>query len=218
MEIVVKTFAIGIYETNCYVVYDKHSRWGVVIDAPDGIASVLQYIRGQELSIGHILLTHGHFDHIGGLDALRRATGAAVAIHEADAYMLDSAGGCLGSGIPGYKHPSAKADLYVTDGQRLSAGNLDIQVYHVPGHTAGDTAYQIGNHLFTGDTLFEQSIGRTDLPGGNLQQLLASIGRLIALEDCAVYPGHGPATTLERERKYNPHLQGNFEERYDDLY
>jgi len=176
----------------------------VVIDPDCDAASVLAKLEQAGAQLEYILLTHGHFDHIGGVEALRKATGAHVYIHSLDAHMLRSPADNL-SQMDGPVTQCTPADQSVTDGQCLPFGSLQIRVLHTPGHTPGSCCYLLEDVLFAGDTLFQGSVGRWDFPGGELTTLLHSVRGLMQLpDDTRVYAGHGDATTIGREHKYNP--------------
>lgn len=192
----VKCLPLGAYQTNCYFAWGDNSDACIVIDpgyAPD---TVLQTAKQLGKSICAILLTHGHFDHVGGATSIAQQTGCEVYCHEGDLSLppLFTAGA-----IP-YTH------LYA-EGDRLSLAGLELKVLHTPGHTPGSVCLLCEDTLFSGDTLFMDSCGRTDLPGGSNAAILRSLSRLAALEgDFKVLPGHGSATTLANEKKYNPYL------------
>lgn len=194
---IVDTLVLGPVQTNCYIVRGEAGGEAVVIDPaaePERIKAALEGKTPRAF-----LLTHGHFDHTG---ALRGFPGVPIYIHPADAVMLEdpawSAGGLIGDNAP---RPAATD--FVQEGTQLQLAGLMIRVMHVPGHTMGSVAYQIGDALFTGDTLFCRGYGRTDLPGGSMADEMRSVRRLLRLDkDWTVYPGHGNATTLQAEREY----------------
>lgn len=206
---IIESITSGIIETNGYVVGDPVSRTGMFIDAPDeGAAGMLELAHRHSLTITHIINTHGHWDHIPGNYALKINTGASVLIHENDAhYLLDPT--TLLFQLPFSIEPMTP-DGYLNDNQILKLGNLQFIVLHTPGHTAGSICLYEPNEkvLFSGDTLFSGSVGRTDLPGGNWEILLESIKqRLLVLPDSTiVYPGHGSSSTIGTERRENPFL------------
>ena len=194
----IKTLPLGSYQTNCYIVWEEESSECIVIDPGFTPEVVLQKAKELGKRIDAILLTHGHFDHVGGVRAIADLTGCAVYIHEQELSMPEAWTG---------------GPLYYTDtygqGDVLQLCGLTLRVLHTPGHTPGSVCLLCGDTLFSGDTLFMDSCGRTDLPGGNTATLLASLKRLAALPgDYQVLSGHGPATTLSAERQYNPYLQG----------
>ena len=154
----------------------------------------------------YILLTHGHFDHISGVKALKEDFGGDVVIHREDAGCLYDKSKSLASKFFFPQH-DVTADVLVDDGQRLPFGEGEIEVIHTPGHTKGSVCYTIEDIMLSGDTLFKSSIGRTDFPGGSFEEIKASLKKLAALEkNYTVYPGHDVSTTLEREKKYNPYV------------
>ena len=193
----IETLTLGPVGTNCYIVYNEGSEEAVVIDPAAEGERIRQAL--EDKKIAAILLTHGHFDHTG---ALKDFPGVPVYIHPADDIMLKDpswhAGGMIGD-------TDARPDAtdYVQEGTRLYLADLAIRVYHVPGHTLGSVAYEIGDALFTGDTLFCRGFGRTDLPGGSMVDEMRSVRRLLHLEkDLIVLPGHGEPTTLKAEREH----------------
>ena len=195
----IKCLPVGHLMTNCYVVGDEESRVCAVIDPGDESNTILDYLEENHLKCGAILLTHGHYDHVGAVDAVREETGALVYMHEADA------GNAVGSDFFAYEPPEGSIMLH--EGSVVQIGPLHFDVLETPGHTPGGLTFRCENALFTGDTLFQGSCGRTDLPGGNMEQELRSLARLASLEgDYEVYPGHMDFSTLDFERRYNPYL------------
>ena len=201
--------SVGQLEVNCYVLWDKATLDAFVIDPGADHADILDAVKGRGLRVKYVVNTHGHFDHVGADKNITEALGAKLAIHESDAPLLADAHdhGAMW-GIKTDKQP--EADIYIKDGDELNSGGLSLKVIHTPGHTVGGVCLYEKNDglLFTGDTLFAGSIGRTDFPGGSLAEIMSSINdKLLPLgDDVKVYPGHGPASTIGRERRTNPYL------------
>lgn len=197
---------------NCYLVSCDQTGKAVLIDPGAGSRMILNWLNKHNLDIRYILLTHGHCDHIGAVEELRRELGLQVAIHKDDADMLlDPA-----KNLSLYLGKSVKlspAEILLEDNQELTVGNTTVKVLHTPGHTPGSICLLTEEGLISGDTLFNGSVGRTDFPGGNMKVLIDSISRkLLPLDDnTPVYPGHESKTTIGRERKYNPFICGNYE-------
>jgi hydroxyacylglutathione hydrolase len=195
---------------NCWLLWDPETREAVVVDPGEGSAEILAAIAEHDLTVTAIWLTHAHLDHVLGLTALREATGAPVWLHPDDRRWYDALpeqGRFFGlSGL----QPLAPPDQELVDGQSVHCGPWTFTVHHAPGHAPGHVAF-VGHGLaIAGDLLFEDSIGRTDLAGGDAATLLASIERvLLILPDATrVLPGHGEETTVGRERRQNPFLRG----------
>lgn len=198
---------VGQLGVNCYIPYCEQTRHCAVIDPGDRAEKILALIEKNSLSLKYILLTHGHFDHIGAVNELKEQTGAQVVVHHEDLDMIMDPDKNLSSYV-GSKHIKVSADLMVEDGMALQIGNITLEVIHTPGHTRGGVSYLGEGLLFTGDTLFAGSVGRTDLPGGNHHTLIKSIKeKVLSLNDnLIIYPGHGPKSTLGQERTSNPYL------------
>lgn len=195
---IVYGFAVGAMQANCYLVGDSSTRKAAVIDPGAEEHRILMECAKRRLSVDKILLTHAHPDHIGAALELRRTTGAELCCHRDEAPVLQAV---LGRG--------AAPDHPLVDGEQIAIGKLMIKTLHTPGHTPGGVCYLARPCLFTGDTLFRRSIGRTDFPGGSHQQLIESITKqLLPLEDeLIVLPGHMGKTTLVEEKRHNPFLQ-----------
>lgn len=200
--------AMGAMGANCYILSCPETKKAVVIDPGADGKRLQRWILEKGYQIEYILLTHGHFDHIGAVDDLRELFQTKVGIHEADAAMLTNGQANLSSFV-GRAFEMKSADFLLEDGQVLTVGNLSITVLATPGHTQGGVCFLTSEGLLSGDTLFDGSIGRTDFPGGSLEQLLDGIGKklLVLPEETRVYPGHGSETTIGREKRENPFLR-----------
>jgi hydroxyacylglutathione hydrolase len=209
---IIERVVVSPFATNCYIVGSESSREGIIIDPGDESKVILKKVSDLGLDIKLIVLTHGHIDHIGALKDIKEATGAEMAIHTDDAQSLRGKGGLiismLVSGLPYPKPPPP--DRLLKDGDGLNVADLHLRVLHTPGHTPGGICLAGEGVVFSGDTLFNFGIGRTDLPGGSYRQLMESIHtKLMVLpDDTTVYPGHGPETTIGAERAGNPFLSG----------
>jgi hydroxyacylglutathione hydrolase len=202
---------VGILQCNCSIFGDEQSHEAVVIDPGDEIQKILAILAKHQLRVKAIIITHAHIDHIGGAQKLKAATGAPVYMNANDQPLsehLDAQAAWLGMATP----ERTTIDVDAREGEKVTLGPAEFQVLHTPGHTQGSISLWIPaeNKLIAGDTLFLDSIGRTDLPGGDYEQILRSIhDKLLPLADTtAVIPGHGPSTMIGRERARNPFLQG----------
>lgn len=200
----------GPLQVNCWIVADSGE--AAVID-PGGDVDAIEGAVGADTVVA-IVLTHAHFDHLGGVRELVAATGAPVLVHEADAHRVttDDALGTGGALFGFFSATAPPADRMLADGDVVAAGRVQLSVVHTPGHTAGSICLLATDpdtgvvHLFSGDTVFSGSVGRTDLPGGDARALARSIATRIAVlpPSTSVHPGHGPDTTIEREARVNP--------------
>ena len=206
--------AVGPFFKNGFVLGCEETREAVLIDPGDEVEELLAIAAQQSLAIRHILLTHAHVDHITGVGAAKKALGVPIYLHREDLFLYDDIveiGAMFGMNV----QPQPPVDIFYTPGQVITFGTLEARPHHTPGHCPGGVCLEIrtkgqpGKDLVVGDTLFAGSIGRTDLPGGDLKRLLASIRNVLFPfgDDARVYPGHGPATTIGQERKTNPFLQ-----------
>ena len=204
-----KRIPLGPLWTNSYVIDDGNGT-ALCFDAGGDPADVLGWLRNENLKLAAIVLTHGHMDHILGVAPLACATGAAVYVPESDESLLRDPNMNLAAEF-GYSVEPVKSDHIVRDGDVFTAGNMTVEALHTPGHTPGSSCYIVSQGeeklLVSGDTLFARSIGRTDLAGGDADAMTKSLARLAAIPgDMPVLPGHGPETSLERERQLNPFL------------
>ncbi len=204
----VETLVVGPIEENCYVLRDDDTDAGIIIDPGDNGQEILAYVRDNGIKVKLIVNTHGHWDHIGAVDFLRDELAVGLAIHADDASMLTATREEMAaySVFAGGKRP---AEILLKDGDTISFGNSSLKVIHTPGHTRGGICLYGGGCLFSGDTLFAGSVGRTDFPGGDYRAILHSVNiQLEQVDDeTRVFPGHGPATRMGRERRCNPYLQ-----------
>ena len=209
----VETQAVGPFFKNGFIVGCETTREAVLIDPGDEVASLLAFAEKQKLAIRHILLTHGHVDHVTGVAAAKRALGVPVFLHRDDLFLYERAvqtGAMFGLTV----EPQPPIDVFYSAGQVITFGEYEVRPHHTPGHCPGGVCLQIGKKgavgmdLFVGDTLFAGAIGRTDLPGGDHQTLIASIRNVLFPfgDEAIVYPGHGPSTTIGQERRTNPFL------------
>jgi hydroxyacylglutathione hydrolase len=201
---------VGMLGCNCSVIGDEISREAIVIDPGDDVSKIVEILERNRLTVKMIVITHAHIDHIGGAAKLRAQTGAPVYMHEADKMLsdrLDVQAMWLGVETP--KDPGI--DKPAREGDVIRAGSIEAHVLHTPGHTPGSISLYLPleNKLIAGDTLFEGSIGRTDLPGGDTEQISRSIrGKLYTLpEETIVFPGHGATTSIGTEKRHNPFVR-----------
>lgn len=215
-------YVVGMVQTNCYVAINDSTQECFVVDPGASGKQLAEKIREGGYTPVAILLTHGHFDHAGAAETLAKEFGVSIYAHEAEADTLKDPQKNV-SWMVGTKE-SYKADVYVKDGEELNLAGFSIRVLHTPGHTEGGCCYYLPEEavVFSGDTLFAQSVGRTDFPGGSMSQIVRSVkDKLLVLTerksehidalgqtktDITVYPGHNEFTTIETERKYNPYL------------
>jgi glyoxylase-like metal-dependent hydrolase (beta-lactamase superfamily II) len=207
---IIETIPVGPLQVNGYILGCERSNEGIVIDAGGSVDRLLARIGKLGLTIRYLLDTHGHFDHVGGNRAFLEATGARFLIHEKDAFLLPMAADSARSfGVVAENSPAP--DQYLTDGMTVEFGDQHLVVIHTPGHSPGGCCFysREAGALFTGDTLFNGSVGRTDLPGGSMEVLVRSIRERLAIlpETTRVYPGHGPSSTIAIELFTNPFLK-----------
>ena len=188
------TIPLGSYQTNCYILAQGDRC--LVIDPGEEADKVLGFLEKQGLTLEAILLTHGHFDHVGAVKTLAAETDCRVYLCQEELALP----GAMTAG------PLFYTDFY-KEGDRLTLAGLSFEVLHTPGHTPGSVCLRFDEHLFSGDTLFAGSCGRTDFPGSSPRDMVCSLSRLAKLEDhLRVYPGHGSSTTIGEEKRYNPYL------------
>ena len=204
----IDVFPLGALETNCYVIERTDAGACVVIDPGMPDERLLGRVEG--LKVEAILLTHAHFDHIGGVEELRRRKQCPVYLHDAEREWLtdpDKSGSTMWRQYGG-PAASSPPDRGLVHGQKLTLVGETFEVFHTPGHSPGSCSFLLGDKVFAGDVLFRQSVGRTDLLGGSFQELYRSIhDHLFKLpDDTIVYPGHGPSTTIGFEKAHNPYV------------
>jgi glyoxylase-like metal-dependent hydrolase (beta-lactamase superfamily II) len=198
---IIKTIPVGQLEANCYVLADEDRNEAIIVDPGDEPDRILDEAGDAEVT--HIVLTHAHFDHAGAVAEIKKATGAPIVLHEDEQEVYASIqdhGAFWGFKVP----PPPPPDLFVQEGHEIPVGKMLFSVLHTPGHSPGGICLYIQGTLITGDTLFMGSVGRTDLPGGSMAELRESFRKLMSLpDDTRVYPGHGPMTTIGKEKVEN---------------
>ena len=208
-EIKIGRMVLGSCQTNCYFLYREDSKNCIIVDPADKGAGIYQALTGKGFSIAAVLLTHGHFDHIWGTKQLCEAADVKLyALNEEKELLTDARKNISAQAGRAY---TVEADEYLKDGQEMTLADMTFRVIATPGHTAGGCCYYFeeAGFLVSGDTLFQESVGRTDFPTGSMGTLIRSIkDKLFVLpEDTKVYPGHGDSTTIGHEKKYNPFCQ-----------
>ena len=213
--IIIESQAVGPFHKNGFVVACPRTREGVIIDPGDEVDGLLEFVTHEDITIRHILLTHAHVDHVTGVGRAKLAFGVPVHLHRDDLFIYDSAvehGRLFGLKVD---PPPPPIDSFYTPGEAIAFGDFEARPHHTPGHCPGGVCLEVartgerGLDLFVGDTLFAGSIGRTDLPGGDHATLIGSIRTVLFAfgDEARVYPGHGPDTTIGRERRTNAYLQ-----------
>ncbi len=204
----IKTLILGMTGTNCYIVYDKVGGEASVIDPGAEAEKVISFLEANQLSVKNIFLTHGHFDHILGVQQLKAQTGGRIVMHNLDGECLRNSHKALYNSFMREPFRVSQADVLLRGGERTTVGTVTAEFWHTPGHTPGSVCIHMDNVIFTGDTIFEGEVGRTDLPGGDPAQLRRSLRFLWDLpHDYILYPGHGNPTTLGMERENNESLR-----------
>lgn len=203
----IDTLALGAYQTNCYIVWAEGSSSCAVIDPGYAPQTILDHLNQRGLTLDAILLTHGHFDHVGAVEALVKATGCKLWMAQSDYTQLKTPENDFFYPI----HDCSFTEVwFCEDGESIHAGGLTFSAMETPGHTWGSICYLCEDAMFCGDTLFAGSCGRIDLPGGDRSAMMRSLERLAETEnDYRIFPGHGSSSTLKREQKTNPYLRGS---------
>jgi glyoxylase-like metal-dependent hydrolase (beta-lactamase superfamily II) len=199
---IVRKFIVGDMGNNNYLLIDGNE--AVLIDCTGDIPELESVLKENGSELKYILLTHAHYDHIGGVKNLKSKTGAKVCLHKDDKVILDGTNEFMKMvRLPEIDVP--EVDEYLEDGDKIKFGSVELNVIHLPGHTPGGVGYQVENMIFSGDTIFLNSVGRTDLPGGNFEALQNSIkNKLFNLDGSTIiYTGHGAQTSIDYEKKYN---------------
>jgi len=209
VDIVIESITTPGMGVNCYLLTCGQTKKAILIDPGAGSKMIQNWLKEKDQEIIYILLTHGHYDHIGSVEYLRNELQVQVAIHKDDAEMLTNPAKNLSSFL-GKDVKLSPAEILLDDNQELKVGEITLKVIHTPGHTPGGICILTDDGLISGDTLFNGSVGRTDFPGGDMQKLISSIqNRLMDLPDeTVVYPGHESRTTIGRERSSNPFING----------
>lgn len=204
---IIQKFPSGPLSVNCYFVGDETTKKAFIVD-PGGYSGALdRYVKENAYTVVYIVLTHGHSDHIGGVKDYQSAYKAKIVAHKDEAPLLNNAANNFSKEVYG-KPIAFEADIYVDETTTLSVGTMTLNFIHTPGHSPGGMSILVDKHLFSGDTLFFESIGRTDFPNSSFEALSNSVHqKLFSLpDDTAVYPGHMGETTIGHEKKYNPFI------------
>jgi len=200
----IETISVGPLQANCFIVWDEKTREAIVIDPGDEPDRIIALIKQHNLNVKYIICTHAHFDHIGALPELKNHTGAVIGVHTFEKEIYEGAkdmAAFFGYDIQNLPEP----DIYLRDGDSLKIGELEFRVMHTPGHSPGGLCLYGNGVIFTGDTIFAGSVGRTDFYGGSLEELKSSFKKILSLpQHTKIFPGHGPETTVEIELKENP--------------
>lgn len=201
----IKSFTLGHVQTNCYIVTDETTLECAIIDPGAEANTIMRYLEENKLKCKFILLTHGHFDHTGAVEDVMKQTGAEVCMSHKDVRKVITE--------MGFKYAPPKGTVFFKEGDKFTVGSLVFETIETPGHSEGSVIFRCGDALFTGDTLFRDSCGRTDLPGCNGEDMMKSLKKIAELPgDYEVYPGHTEGTSLERERRFNYFMRQAMEE------
>jgi hydroxyacylglutathione hydrolase len=203
-SMIIKTVVVGPLQVNCHIIGDEKTGKAMVIDPGDEPDMIMHVVTKNSLSVEYIICTHGHFDHVGAVADIKKATGAKIVLHHGDLDIYSSAAE-LAHYFGLELEPQPAPDMFVKEGDKIVVGDLNFDVYQSPGHSPGGIVLYGEGIVITGDTLFAGSIGRTDLPGGDERMIRKSLGRLMSLPDTSsVLCGHGPSSTIGREKRENP--------------
>jgi len=207
-ELIVRGIVVGVFQENCWVIGSRRSGEAIAIDPGDQPEEILAMARDMGVTIKLIANSHAHLDHILGVPGIQAASGAKFLLHEGDLSIARGSAGHAAAMLGREVDPIPDPDAFLSDGDEIDVDGLKLTVIHTPGHTQGSVAFYTEGMLFSGDTLFQGSIGRTDLPGGDYQQEMASIvDKLLALpDDTVVLPGHMQETRIGFERQANPFI------------
>ncbi len=205
---ITKKLVVGQLEANCYILADEETKRAIIIDPGGEARKILEVIKQNKLKVIYIINTHAHIDHIGANDIIRENTGASLLIHSADAYLLKDMEMNLSTIMNEERGPLLPPTRVLEDGDEIKVDQICLQVLHTPGHTPGSICLYVKDRVFAGDTIFAGGVGRVDLPGGNFTDLQNSIReKLLTLpKEVIVHPGHGPDTTIGKEKKSNPFI------------
>ncbi len=209
---------LGSYQTNCYILSNDKNN-AIVIDPGAEPDKLIKFLNNKNLTVKMIALTHGHFDHVGAVSELKKSTNAPVYIHKEDNDMFMNPDlvhkGLTNELKKAFNYDCSTADKFFVEGEKYSVDDMEFDIMHVPGHTKGSTILMFSDVMFTGDTIFEGTIGRADLYGGNSKQLRDSAKRVASIQgEYAMHCGHGGATTLTKEKATNMYMVDN----YADLF
>jgi hydroxyacylglutathione hydrolase len=203
----IKCLKVGQFATNCYILCDKITNKAAIIDPGYDAVRIASALEDTECTAEYIILTHAHFDHISAVHELKRKTGAKLAVFESELPLLNDPKGNLCSMFENGTFEPFAPEILLHDGDIIRLGKLELIVLHTPGHTSGSCCIICQDSIFTGDTLFKEDVGRTDLPTAEPAALKSSVRRLAMIDgEYQVFPGHGEITTMSHERQFNPYI------------
>jgi hydroxyacylglutathione hydrolase len=200
---IIKKFVVGPLESNCFLVIEESSKECFITDPGDEPDRIVDFINENKLKVKYLICTHAHFDHVAAVPELQKETGAKIVIHKSDLPIYENSE--EHAALWGFEiDPLPRPDIFISDGDKIDIGNMHFEILHTPGHSPGGICIYGEGIVITGDTLFAGAVGRTDLPGGDILKLKASFQRLMSLpSEIRVLPGHGPETTIGREKTDN---------------
>jgi len=199
----IENIVVGPLQVNCFIVYDEESLDAMVIDPGDDAGKIIRFIEDNKLLVSRIVCTHAHFDHIGAVRELKGKTGAPVLLNKGDSDIFRRAD--RQASLWGFQlEQPPEPDIYLAGGDEIAIGKMRFKVLHTPGHSPGGICLYGEGVIFTGDTIFAGSVGRTDFPGGSMSELKSSFSRILSLPpETRIFPGHGPLTTVKKENEFN---------------
>lgn len=203
----IKRIVVGVYAVNCYIVYNDEKK-GFIVDPGGDYDDIINFINSENIELEFILLTHGHGDHIGAVKKLKENLNLEIYACEKEKNLLEDSIINLSKSIPPFKPIKLISDIWLKDGDKINFHGIELNVIETPGHTEGSICILMGNTMFTGDTLFKMSVGRSDLPTGSCDEIINSVKKLYFYDDeIRILPGHGAESLLKFEKENNPFMK-----------